>query len=87
MFRTGKSTPGKSSHARPASTSTWEQYLDAGARLHFSDSAPDRWGRMLMERREAAEADREGRPMKVLGMKWTSRWGGARYRLHGCTAL
>lgn len=32
----------------------------------FLDSAPDRWGRMLMERREAAEADREGRPMKVL---------------------
>jgi serine/threonine-protein kinase HipA len=32
----------------------------------FLDSAPDRWGRMLMERREAAEADREDRPMRVL---------------------
>jgi serine/threonine-protein kinase HipA len=30
------------------------------------DSAPDRWGRVLMERREAAEADRHNRQIKVL---------------------
>ncbi len=33
----------------------------------FSDSAPDRWGRMLMKRREKFLADREGRkPRKLL---------------------
>lgn len=33
----------------------------------FSDSAPDRWGRMLMMRREKFRADREGRkPRKLL---------------------
>ncbi|WP_294769362.1 HipA domain-containing protein [uncultured Rhodoferax sp.] len=32
----------------------------------FMDSAPDRWGRVLMERREAAAAEREGRPMRTL---------------------
>jgi serine/threonine-protein kinase HipA len=32
----------------------------------FMDSAPDRWGRVLMERREAAVAEREGRPVRTL---------------------
>jgi serine/threonine-protein kinase HipA len=32
----------------------------------FLDSAPDRWGRQLMERREAAEAIRDKRPIKAL---------------------
>lgn len=32
----------------------------------FLDSAPDRWGRQLMERREAAEALREDRPIRAL---------------------
>lgn len=32
----------------------------------FLDSAPDRWGRMLMRRREAVEARQEGRPPRVL---------------------
>ncbi len=32
----------------------------------FMDSAPDRWGRVLMERREAAAAEREKRPIKAL---------------------
>jgi serine/threonine-protein kinase HipA len=32
----------------------------------FLDSAPDRWGRQLMERREAAEAIRDNRPIRAL---------------------
>lgn len=32
----------------------------------FLDSSPDRWGRLLMRRREAAEARREGRQVKTL---------------------
>ena len=32
----------------------------------FMDSAPDRWGRVLMERREAATAEREGRKVRAL---------------------
>ena len=32
----------------------------------FTDSAPDRWGRMLMRRREALEALEENRPVKPL---------------------
>lgn len=35
------------------------QYLDAGERPNFRiflDSSPDRWGRVLMQRREAARA-------------------------------
>ncbi len=66
-----------------------EQYPDAGAPGFgiFLDSAPDRWGRMLMERREAAEADREDRPMKVLrevdfllGVHDVTRMGALRFR-------
>ena len=66
-----------------------EQYPDAGAPGFgiFLDSAPDRWGRMLMERREAAEADREDRPMKVLrevdfllGVHDITRMGALRFR-------
>jgi serine/threonine-protein kinase HipA len=66
-----------------------EQYPDAGAPGFgiFLDSAPDRWGRMLMERREAAEADRENRPMRVLhevdfllGVHDITRMGALRFR-------
>jgi serine/threonine-protein kinase HipA len=32
----------------------------------FLDSSPDRWGRLLMKRREAALADLEGRPQRTL---------------------
>ena len=32
----------------------------------FLDSAPDRWGRVLMERREASQALRQGRTMRRL---------------------
>ena len=33
----------------------------------FTDTAPDRWGRMLLERREALRAREEGRRPRVLG--------------------
>lgn len=33
----------------------------------FLDSAPDRWGRVLMQRREALHAREEGRPVRTLG--------------------
>lgn len=61
----------------------------AGRALHgvFRDSAPDRWGRGLMERREADEARREGRKPRRLG-DWhfltgvsdAARMGGLRLR-------
>lgn len=66
-----------------------EQYPEVSAPGFgiFLDSAPDRWGRMLMERREAAEADREDRPMKalrevdfLLGVHDTTRMGALRFR-------
>ncbi|HEX4597753.1 MAG TPA: HipA domain-containing protein [Burkholderiaceae bacterium] len=45
-----------------------EQYppADTPAFGIFMDSAPDRWGRVLMERSEAAAARREGRAMRCL---------------------
>jgi serine/threonine-protein kinase HipA len=45
-----------------------EQYppADAPAFGIFMDSAPDHWGRFLMERREAAAARREGRAVRAL---------------------
>lgn len=53
----------------------------------FMDSAPDRWGRVLLERREAALADREGRKMKqlqevdfLLGVHDLTRMGALRFR-------
>ncbi|WP_159875687.1 type II toxin-antitoxin system HipA family toxin [Aquitalea denitrificans] len=52
----------------------------------FMDSAPDRWGRVLMERREAAAAAREGRTMRtfheidfLLGVYDHTRMGGLRF--------
>lgn len=54
----------------------------------FLDSAPDRWGRVLMERREASQAKKEGRPMRrltdldfMLGVNDFTRTGALRYRL------
>jgi serine/threonine-protein kinase HipA len=43
-------------------------FARAGASLHgvFRDSAPDRWGRVLMERREADHARREARAPRAL---------------------
>lgn len=53
----------------------------------FTDSAPDRWGRLLMERREAMTARREDRPMRrlqdidfLLGVHDTTRMGAIRLR-------
>ena len=45
-----------------------EQYPPSHAAAFgiFMDSAPDRWGRVLMERREAAAAEREGRRIRNL---------------------
>lgn len=53
----------------------------------FTDAAPDRWGRTLMERREAADARREGRARRSLG-EWevllgtndATRMGALRFR-------
>src|SRR5262245_991428 len=55
------------------------------------DSAPDRWGRLLMERREAAEALREHRRVRtlqeldfLLGVHDLTRMGALRFRsVHG----
>jgi serine/threonine-protein kinase HipA len=61
----------------------------AGRALHgvFRDSAPDRWGRLLMERREADEARREQRsPQRLsdwdflVGVHDAARMGGLRLR-------
>lgn len=54
----------------------------------FSDSAPDRWGRLLMQRREKILADREGRKPKklldsdyLLGVCDETRMGAIRFSL------
>lgn len=59
---------------------------DAPAFGVFMDSAPDRWGRVLMERREAAAAVREARKMRtvhemdfLLGVYDHTRMGGLRF--------
>jgi serine/threonine-protein kinase HipA len=51
------------------------------------DSAPDRWGRLLMEQREAAESRRQGRAMRalqaidfLLGVHDLTRIGALRFR-------
>ena len=53
----------------------------------FSDCAPDRWGRVLMERREANAAEKEKRPMAkmndlfyMLGVNDFTRTGALRFR-------
>lgn len=54
----------------------------------FLDSSPDRWGRVLMERREALEARQEGRKPRplmesdfLLGVFDQYRMGGLRFKL------
>jgi len=54
----------------------------------FLDSAPDRWGRGLMDRRERLQARREGRPVRaldeldyLLGVHDAQRMGALRFRL------
>ncbi|MDR5757566.1 type II toxin-antitoxin system HipA family toxin [Caballeronia sp. LZ035] len=53
----------------------------------FMDSSPDRWGRVLMERREAAAASKQDRKMRklreidyLLGVYDHTRMGGLRFR-------
>lgn len=53
----------------------------------FLDSSPDRWGRLLMKRREAHNARREGRPPQtllgsdyLLGVHDEQRMGGLRFK-------
>lgn len=60
---------------------------DAVAFGIFLDSAPDRWGRLLMDRREAIEARREQRERRVLremdyllGVNDLTRQGALRFR-------
>jgi serine/threonine-protein kinase HipA len=56
----------------------------------IGDSAPDTWGRRLMQRAERRRADREGRPVRtlmeadyLLGVSDVSRLGALRFRLSG----
>lgn len=66
------------------------QYLDGEHRPNFGlflDSSPDRWGRLLMRRREAAQARSEGRTERrlreidyLLGVHDEQRVGGLRFR-------
>lgn len=67
-------------------------YPPAGLGIHGSlgDSAPDSWGRKLMQRAERNSADREGRSVRtlmssdyLLGVSDVSRMGALRYRLAG----
>jgi serine/threonine-protein kinase HipA len=71
---------------------TGPQYSSAGKTNFgiFLDSAPDRWGRLLMERREAQIARFERRPQQtlyesnyLLGVFDGHRMGGLRFRLDG----
>ena len=66
-----------------------EQYPPDGSHAFgiFMDSAPDRWGRVLMERREAVRARREGRPVRslqemdfLLGVNDLTRTGALRFK-------
>ncbi len=67
------------------------QYLTSDEKFNFglfSDSSPDRWGRVLMQRREAAEARlQDRRPNKLfetdylLGVYDGHRMGGLRFKL------
>jgi serine/threonine-protein kinase HipA len=66
------------------------QYPSDGKRTNFGlflDSSPDRWGRMLMQRREAQRSRRSGKPEKrladsdyLLGVHDEQRLGGLRFR-------
>jgi serine/threonine-protein kinase HipA len=67
-----------------------QQYLPEGKSNFgiFLDSAPDRWGRLLMRRREALQARREQREEKtlyesdyLLGVLDLHRLGGIRFKL------
>lgn len=56
----------------------------------FADAAPDRWGRMLMERRERRRAELEGRAKRevmesdfILGVSDLTRQGALRFKYRG----
>lgn len=67
------------------------QYFPSGDKPNFGvflDSCPDRWGRVLMERREAVLARKENRPEKkllesdyLLGVFDSHRMGALRFKL------
>jgi len=67
------------------------QYPPSGKRGSFGvflDSSPDRWGRMLMQRREAQRSKRDRKPQKplmdsdyLLGVHDEQRLGALRFRL------
>jgi serine/threonine-protein kinase HipA len=67
------------------------QYLNDDDKLNFGlflDSSPDRWGRVLMQRREAAEVRLQGRKTNklfetdyLLGVYDGHRMGGLRFKL------
>ena len=65
-----------------------DQYIEGGSiPALFNDAAPDRWGRTLMQRREAASARREGRKPRTLddwdflvGVNDAMRMGAVRLR-------
>lgn len=66
------------------------QYLNSGERPNFGlflDSSPDRWGRLLMQRREAAQAREANRPVRrlqetdyLLGVHDEQRSGALRFK-------
>ncbi|MCB0760073.1 MAG: HipA domain-containing protein [Flavobacteriales bacterium] len=67
-----------------------EQYLDGKKENFgiFSDSAPDRWGKLIMDRREAWQADSENRISRklfqtdyLLGVHDGHRMGALRFKL------
>ena len=82
--------------------SAWSRQLDPDLRLFdgpqypregkpnfgiFSDSAPDRWGRMLMQRKESYQAELEDRPVRkfrdsdfLLGVSDLTRMGALRFK-------
>lgn len=75
---------------------TGPQYLREGRANFgiFMDSSPDRWGKMLMARREAMVARREGRPVRkllesdyLLGVFDGHRMGALRFKLEGNDAF
>lgn len=60
----------------------------------FLDSAPDRWGQTLMDRREMLQAKDNGRPARTLhawdylvGVQDETRQGALRFRLEGTTVF
>jgi len=73
------------------------QYLNENDKYNFGvflDSSPDRWGRVLMQRREAAEARKQNRkPNKLfetdylLGVHDGHRMGGLRFKLESDAAF